>query len=439
MMSSAVCRQSIKQVTISLLDPVELILESSHTRLSVVQRQASRSTISLLVRSLSPTIAAIRASSFQNPKKNLESVSQHAILHSGKVQQSLPIAEISICTLLCSLSVRLLTYNCLLPGGIILLLFKVVGEPYKRGFFCDDQTLMYPFHSSTVTSGMLYGIGFSLGVFLVSFKWHVHMLIIEALLVFKFSKKDLHKQMDITKYGKLVVFVRDTYLSLVPFIFGAAVEHIFADIGKFSIGRLRPHFFDVCQVNFTKVDCSSGYIVDFECTGDRPDLIDEVRKSFPSGHASFSTYVAVYLIIYIQRRTTFLKHYIFRPLLQAVLLMMAWYTSLSRVMNNKHHPTDVIGGALVGAVTAFSIAYCVSDLFTLQLPRCVHGPAYCVSDLYTLQLPRCVHGLAYCVSDLFTLQPTREKECNSYRGMKSPPQGDPIDPKAHMTKFDTNL
>ncbi|XP_052798012.1 putative phosphatidate phosphatase [Mya arenaria] len=278
-------------------------------------------------------------------------------------------------------------------GGIILLLFKVVGEPYKRGFFCDDQTLMYPFHSSTVTSGMLYGIGFSLGVFL--------MLIIEALLVFKFSKKDLHKQMDITKYGKLVVFVRDTYLSLVPFIFGAAVEHIFADIGKFSIGRLRPHFFDVCQVNFTKVDCSSGYIVDFECTGDRPDLIDEVRKSFPSGHASFSTYVAVYLIIYIQRRTTFLKHYIFRPLLQAVLLMMAWYTSLSRVMNNKHHPTDVIGGALVGAVTAFSIAYCVSDLFTLQ--------------------------------------PTREKECNSYRGMKSPPQGDPIDPKAHMTKFDTNL
>jgi len=52
-------------------------------------------------------------------------------------------------------------------GGIVLLLFKLVGSPYQRGFFCDDQSLMYPFHSSTVTSGMLYGIGFALAVFLV--------------------------------------------------------------------------------------------------------------------------------------------------------------------------------------------------------------------------------------------------------------------------------
>ena len=56
----------------------------------------------------------------------------------------------------------------LFSGGIILLLFKVAGSPYRRGFFCDDESLKHPFHDSTVTSGMLYGIGFVLAVVLVS-------------------------------------------------------------------------------------------------------------------------------------------------------------------------------------------------------------------------------------------------------------------------------
>ena len=53
-------------------------------------------------------------------------------------------------------------------GGIILLLFKVAGSPFHRGFFCDDESLMHPFHDSTVTSLMLYGIGFLLSIVFVS-------------------------------------------------------------------------------------------------------------------------------------------------------------------------------------------------------------------------------------------------------------------------------
>ena len=37
------------------------------------------------------------------------------------------------------------------------------------------------------------------------------------------------------------------------FLFGAAVSQSITDIGKFSIGRLRPHFIDVCRPNVTSV------------------------------------------------------------------------------------------------------------------------------------------------------------------------------------------
>ena len=56
----------------------------------------------------------------------------------------------------------------LIAGGIILLLFKVAGSPFKRGFFCDDESLKHPFHDSTVSSGMLYGVGFALAAVVVS-------------------------------------------------------------------------------------------------------------------------------------------------------------------------------------------------------------------------------------------------------------------------------
>ncbi|KAL1380155.1 hypothetical protein pipiens_014412 [Culex pipiens pipiens] len=41
---------------------------------------------------------------------------------------------------------------------------RILIRPYKRGFFCDDESLMHPFHDSTVTNWMLYIIGIALPV-----------------------------------------------------------------------------------------------------------------------------------------------------------------------------------------------------------------------------------------------------------------------------------
>lgn len=52
--------------------------------------------------------------------------------------------------------------------GLSILAFFLWGSPYKRGFFCDDESLKHPFHDSTVKSWMLYMTGMVLPIALVS-------------------------------------------------------------------------------------------------------------------------------------------------------------------------------------------------------------------------------------------------------------------------------
>ncbi|PNI71365.1 T0036866 isoform 2, partial [Pan troglodytes] len=90
------------------------------------------------------------------------------------------------------------------------------------------------------------------------------------------------------------------------------------------------------------------------------------------GHASFSMYTMLYLVLYLQARFTWRGARLLRPLLQFTLIMMAFYTGLSRVSDHKHHPSDVLAGFAQGALVACCIVFFVSDLFktktTLSLP-----------------------------------------------------------------------
>ncbi|XP_017284264.1 phospholipid phosphatase 3 isoform X2 [Kryptolebias marmoratus] len=239
-----------------------------------------------------------------------------------------------------------------------LVLHRSSVHPYKRGFYCSDSSLNYNYKNSTIPSSVLTSVGLTLPM--------VSIVIGECLRI--------HQLQEGTKSFVGNPYIAALYKQIGVFLFGCAVSQSFTDIAKVSVGRMRPHFLDVCKPNFATIDCSLGYITNYTCTGEESD-VQEARKSFFSGHASFSLYTMLYLAFYIQSRFTWRGARLLRPLLQFTLLMMAFYTGLSRVSDHKHHPTDVLAGFVQGALVAYCIVFYVSDLFKPKVKLATPPPS----------------------------------------------------------------
>lgn len=248
----------------------------------------------------------------------------------------------------------LLDIVCLVLGGLPLAAFNLGKiRPYQRGFFCTDDSIKYPFHSSTITSTVLYTVGFALPISC--------MIVGECLLV------HLNRIKSKSSFGSYVACV---YKAIGTFVFGAAMSQSLTDIAKYSIGRLRPHFLDVCRPEWKLINCSAGtYIEDFTCTGDAKQ-VNEARLSFYSGHSSFSMYCMLFLALYLQARLQADWARLLRPTVQFFLIAASVYTGLSRVSDYKHHWSDVLTGLIQGALMALLVVFFVSDFFKPQMkPR----------------------------------------------------------------------
>nr|XP_057920979.1 phospholipid phosphatase 1 isoform X1 [Doryrhamphus excisus] len=240
---------------------------------------------------------------------------------------------------------------CLVLGGLPLAAFNLGKiRPYQRGFFCNDDSIKYPFHHSTITSTVLYTVGFSLPISCMIFG--------ECLCVY------LKRLKSKSSFG---TYVARVYKAVGTFLFGAAMSQSLTDIAKYSIGRLRPHFLDVCKPDWKLISCSAGvYVENFTCTGN-PTMANEGRLSFYSGHSSFSMYCMLFLALYLQARLQVDWARLLRPTLQFFLIAASIYTGLSRVSDYKHHWSDVLTGLLQGALMAILVVFCVSDFFKQPL------------------------------------------------------------------------
>ncbi|XP_017566742.1 phospholipid phosphatase 1 isoform X1 [Pygocentrus nattereri] len=242
----------------------------------------------------------------------------------------------------------LLDLACLLLAGLPLAAFNLGKiKPYQRGFFCNDESISYPFNSSTVSSTVLYTVGFTLPI--------CSMVIGECLSVY------LNRLKSKSSFNNS--YVACVYKAVGTFLFGAAMSQSLTDIAKYSIGRLRPHFLDVCKPDWKLINCSSGaYIENFTCTGDKT-MVNEGRLSFYSGHSSFSMYCMLFLALYLQARMQAEWARLLRPTIQFFLIAASVYTGLSRVSDYKHHWSDVLTGLIQGAIMAILVVFFVSEFF----------------------------------------------------------------------------
>ncbi|XP_012722467.2 phospholipid phosphatase 3 [Fundulus heteroclitus] len=222
-------------------------------------------------------------------------------------------------------------------------------SPYKRGFICGDPSITYPYLPNEAISDELLIAG---------------GIIITGLAIALGECYRVRFQSVSSKSFVRNLYVSCLYKELGSFLFGCCIGQSLTNMAKLSVGRLRPHFLSACGVTYASLNCTPGtYVATVTCPNADPQLEEEARKSFFSGHASFAMYTLLYLAFYLQARLTWRGARLLRPLLQFFLVLLAVYTGLTRISDYRHHPSDVLTGYIQGALTAYWVAFYVSPMF----------------------------------------------------------------------------
>ncbi|WAR10072.1 PLPP1-like protein [Mya arenaria] len=174
----------------------------------------------------------------------------------------------------------------------LLLSFNMTGlGPTRRGFFCDDESISYPYRTDTVSDSMVF---------------------VETLHACIFRSRE----------GKQIscqIFLSHLYRAVGSFLFGQMSSSLVMETTKLFAGRLRPNFLSVCDIDLDLVNCSQGHIYLHE----RFIWARKVR--------------------------------IFIPTIQTGLLIAGVYICISRMSDNRHHAGDIIAGAVLGLVFALLV------------------------------------------------------------------------------------
>jgi len=151
------------------------------------------------------------------------------------------------------------------------------------------------------------------------------------------------------------------YIVIGVFLFSACANSFLTNVGKVAVGRLRPHFIPSCFNAYSYKDfCKdpNDWIVNYTCRGESSDVVKEkdgaydIRQSFPSGHASTAFCGLIFLALYIHKVWNYRNIGLFPYVIEMCCAALAAYIGITRITDNRHHGTDVLGGAILGTIVA---------------------------------------------------------------------------------------
>ncbi|ORX51526.1 acid phosphatase/Vanadium-dependent haloperoxidase [Piromyces finnis] len=209
-------------------------------------------------------------------------------------------------------------------------------KPFEREFRLNDDTISHPYKE---------GESFSVPLLIFCTVGLPVILIVCYHTYTKDLKYSLHQ-------------------SIMGFCVSISLTMFVTTLIKVSVGRYRPDFISRCQVNITKVEeIYNSYKfsnkIDFGprnlynttiCTNPDTSVIDEGRKSFPSGHSSFAFSTLTFLSLFLAGKIHLYDgNYIFWKLVAALAPnILALYIAITRISDYRHHWQDIVVGSFIG-------------------------------------------------------------------------------------------
>lgn len=217
------------------------------------------------------------------------------------------------------------------------MLLNLFYHNHEAGFFCNDQSLKYPYKRSIVSIEVVLAMSIILPLFIFGVTTH-------------FTDT---KPPNTTSSNK---FLPRLYKTFYTYYFGISSCTSIMWVPKYLSGGLRPYFFELCQpVMADNSTCDDPrnhgvFIEDYTCSAADP-LPHDVFRTFPSGHATIISYTMTYMTIFLQISVKE-RYVLVRYFTQLAFICTAFYVSLSRISDHHHHPEDVAAGMVLGCTTA---------------------------------------------------------------------------------------
>ncbi|VDN02355.1 unnamed protein product [Thelazia callipaeda] len=241
---------------------------------------------------------------------------------------------------LVAMAVDILVSSSLALFLIYACIYRKLVSPYERGFYCYEVPyLSNPFLPNTVSSTQLLVVSFISPFFVIALAEGILFLISQG-------------------ENKLRKYFHSTTSIYIKYITSFTVATFIMETLKCMFARLRPHYLSVCKPNWEQINCTdpNTYIKSVNCMSTDMHRIHIGRQSFPSGHSTAAVLLFTFLFFYLKGIVNATGNKWLHLVRVTVLVVIGGWMFMvmtTRVTDHWHHPTDVLGGVLLGFMCAY--------------------------------------------------------------------------------------
>ena len=256
------------------------------------------------------------------------------------------------------------TLVALLLEIVALIIVSSVSNPTDNSFLTYDATISFSYQVDST-------IPYYVAILVPLISLLLSFVVLELLL--------WHVGLGLGQQDSMTLCV----LYFLDFVGAGVVTGLLTEITKNIVGRYRPDWLSRCQPEISNPVNISGFGLPSSdnpaCTSDlSSSKMNDGRKSFPSGHASTSFCLGLFVCGYcvsVLKRLSKLESTSMRASLSMQLIFLwilfqiswAWGVAVSRIIDHKHHESDIIAGLCLGSLVglAFSMKSLISSTVIL--------------------------------------------------------------------------
>ncbi|KAL8764734.1 MAG: hypothetical protein Q9209_007901 [Squamulea sp. 1 TL-2023] len=225
-------------------------------------------------------------------------------------------------------------------------------EPYHQHFSLRNYTLQYPY---AVHERVPIPLLFALNSLFPAIVIALYALLLDGL----FSRhkqaipRDGHRTLG--KY-RLKDRLWELNCGILGLLLSQGAAFVITGALKNATGKPRPDLIDRCQPREGSTDAQFFGLSEIAiCTQKNHKVLKDGFRSFPSGHSSSAFAGLFYLSIYLAAKMHVLdnKGEVWKTFIVMIPTLAAALIAVSRIMDARHHPFDVISGSMLGMLVAW--------------------------------------------------------------------------------------